>query len=205
MHDADAGRHDLERVERLHAPFQKLVTLAVALEFHVQISLPAHRRVPAKSTCTEWSTTRSTGTSGSMIFGFLPKLRHRRAHRRQIHQQRHAGEILQHDARDDERDFLRARRVGLPVGQFADVGFGDFFAVAIAQDRFQDEADGNRQFGNRADAGFFQRGQRIKGALFAVAEVKFLESIEQIVRRAHSKTMMLAPSGVKRAWVSAAS
>jgi hypothetical protein len=29
--------------------------------------------VPAKSTCTEWSTTKSTGTSGSMIFGFLPR------------------------------------------------------------------------------------------------------------------------------------
>ncbi len=29
---------------------------------------------PAKSTCTEWSTTKSTGTSGSMIFGFLPSL-----------------------------------------------------------------------------------------------------------------------------------
>ena len=28
--------------------------------------------VPAKSTWTEWSTTRSTGTSGSMIFGSRP-------------------------------------------------------------------------------------------------------------------------------------
>ena len=28
--------------------------------------------MPAKSTCTEWSTTRSTGTSGSIIFGSLP-------------------------------------------------------------------------------------------------------------------------------------
>ena len=27
---------------------------------------------PAKSTCTEWSTTKSTGTNGSIIFGSLP-------------------------------------------------------------------------------------------------------------------------------------
>ena len=37
VHDADAGRHDLEGVERLHAPLEKLVALAVALEFHLQI------------------------------------------------------------------------------------------------------------------------------------------------------------------------
>ena len=29
-------------------------------------------RVPKWSICTEWSTTRSTGTSGSMTFGFRP-------------------------------------------------------------------------------------------------------------------------------------
>ena len=39
MDDADAGRHDLERVECLHAPLEKLVALAVALEFHLQIFL----------------------------------------------------------------------------------------------------------------------------------------------------------------------
>ena len=37
MHDADAGRHDLERIERLHAPFDELVALAVALEFHFHV------------------------------------------------------------------------------------------------------------------------------------------------------------------------
>src|SRR5258708_5792118 len=30
--DADAWRHDLERVEGLHAPFQKLIALAIARE-----------------------------------------------------------------------------------------------------------------------------------------------------------------------------
>ena len=37
MHDADARRHDLERVERLHAPLQKLITLAVARELQVEV------------------------------------------------------------------------------------------------------------------------------------------------------------------------
>ena len=109
--------------------------------------------------------------------GILAQARDGGAHRRQIHQQRHAGEILQHDARDDERDFLRAFGVRLPVGQRADVVLGDFFAVAIAQDGFEHEPDGNRQFGDRADAGFFERRQRIKFPRLAVAGFKRLQGV----------------------------
>jgi len=71
--DADAGRHDLERVERLHAPFEKLVALAIAPEFHLQIFL---QRIHAAGEIHlhRWSTTRSTGTSGSMISDFCPTL-----------------------------------------------------------------------------------------------------------------------------------
>lgn len=35
-------------------------------------SLRAASLVPAKSTCTEWSITKSTGTSGSTVFGLFP-------------------------------------------------------------------------------------------------------------------------------------
>ena len=177
VHDADAGRNDFEGVERLHAPFQKLVALPVALEFHLHV-LRSASAAPAKSTCTEWSTTRSTGTSGSMIFGFLPSRADRRAHRRQIDQQRHAGKVLQHDPRDHERDFLRAARVGLPFGEFADVLFGDLFAVAVAQHRFQHEADGDGQAGNGADARAFERRKGIELGLAAVSQVKRLEAAE---------------------------
>ncbi len=39
VHDADAGRHDAESFEGLLAPFEELVALAVALEFHVEVEL----------------------------------------------------------------------------------------------------------------------------------------------------------------------
>ena len=52
-HDADARRHDLERVERLLPPLQELVALAVALELELQVRAAARRAVPKKSTCTE--------------------------------------------------------------------------------------------------------------------------------------------------------
>src|SRR5579859_7999064 len=38
MDDADPGRHNLEGVKRLHAPFKKLVTLAVALELDFEVA-----------------------------------------------------------------------------------------------------------------------------------------------------------------------
>ena len=53
MHDADAGRHDVERLERLLAPLQELVALAVALELEVEIQSAAPAGEPKKSTCTE--------------------------------------------------------------------------------------------------------------------------------------------------------
>src|SRR5262249_30418513 len=39
MYDADAGRDDLEGIERLHAPLKELVTLAVARELQLQVAL----------------------------------------------------------------------------------------------------------------------------------------------------------------------
>ena len=44
MHDADAGRNELESFEGLLSPFQKLIALAVALELHVQIKFQRARR-----------------------------------------------------------------------------------------------------------------------------------------------------------------
>ena len=52
-------------------------------------------------------------------------------------------------------------RLGVPVGQGADVVFADPFSVEVAQHRLQHDADADRQFGDRPDAGFFQRGKRV--------------------------------------------
>ena len=161
MDDADAGRHDLERVERLHAPFEKLVALAVAPEFHVQIFL--HRIRAAREIHLHRVVHDQVHRHERLDdFRIFAELLHRRTHRRQIHQQRHAGKILQHNARDDERDFLGAGFGRLPIGQRADRRFAHAFAVAIAEHGLEHEADGDGQLGNRPDAGLFQRGQGIE-------------------------------------------
>src|SRR5262249_20837666 len=43
MHDSDSRRNELERFKRLLPPLKKLVTLAVALELHLQIQLQRAR------------------------------------------------------------------------------------------------------------------------------------------------------------------
>ena len=172
MDDADARRHDLERLERLHAPFEKLVALAVALELHLQVLLQRIGRA-GKSTCTEWSTTRSTGTSGSMILGFLPS----RATAERI-----AARSTSNGTPVKSCNTMRATTNGISSvrGAFGfqlasarTFCFGDPLAVAIAQDGFQHQPDGHRQPGDRADAGLFQRRQRIKFPRLPVAGFKF--------------------------------
>ena len=98
MHDADAGRHHLERVKRLHPPFQKLVALAVARELQIQI--PRHRIRAAREIHLHGMVHHQIHRHERLDdFGILAKLRHRTAHRGQIHEQRHAGEILHFYAR----------------------------------------------------------------------------------------------------------
>ncbi len=98
----------------------------------------------------------------------------RRAHGGKIDQQRHAGEVLEHDARDGEGDFLLGRRLGVPGRKIADVRLGNLHAIDIAQDGFQDDAYGNRESGDVAQAGLLQRGEGVVGSLSAVAEVELL-------------------------------
>jgi len=62
----------LERVEGLHAPFQKLVAFAVALELDLEIARESGRAcvgIDLHGVVND----RSTGTSGSNDLGFLPR------------------------------------------------------------------------------------------------------------------------------------
>jgi hypothetical protein len=160
VHDADARRHHLERGEGLHAPLQEPVTLGIALEFHLHVEI---ERV------------------GGVVVVDLDRVvdhqidRHQRldprrilaepgggaAHGREIAQQRHAGEILQKDAGDDEGNLRAAGRVGLPAGELPDMCLGDLVPVAVAHQRFQNDAQRHRQPFEPELQRFRQRGQRM--------------------------------------------
>ena len=67
-------------------------------------------------------------------FGVTAKAFHRAAHRGQIDHQRHAGEILQNDPRDDERNFFVGGLFRVPPCQGLHVFASHLFAIAIPQD-----------------------------------------------------------------------
>ena len=71
---------------------------------------------------TEWSMTRSTGTSGLIFFGSPPSLFMRVAHGGEVDHGRNAGEVLHQHAGGAERDLPLGLALGLqPLGDGEDV------------------------------------------------------------------------------------
>ena len=66
------------------------------------------------------------------------------------------------------------RRLRVPIRQRLNIFAADLFAVAISQDRFEDDPDANRQPRDRADALFLERGKRVKRRVATMAGVEFL-------------------------------
>ena len=158
MHDADAGRHDLERIEGLHAPLHEFVALCVALEFdlHVEVQCIPGAVVIDLNRVIDDQVDRHQRLDDLWI---LADAMSDAAHRGQVAEQWHSGEILEHDARDDERYFLGAWRVRRPVGELPHVLLGHLLAVAVAEHAFENDANGNRQPRDTADPRRFERGQ----------------------------------------------
>ena len=73
MADAGAGRHDAEIVERLLSPLQEAVALLLRSIFALDVLAEARARCRRQSTMTEWSITRSTGTSGLIFVASPPR------------------------------------------------------------------------------------------------------------------------------------
>src|SRR5205823_9759044 len=122
VHDADPRRHDLERVERLHAPLHELVTLGVALEFDLHVEV---ERIPG-AVVIDLHRMVDDEIDGHQRLDQLRVPAHAlrdAAHRGEVAQQGNAGEILQHDARYDEGNFLGSGRVRSPAGGVARVLF----------------------------------------------------------------------------------
>src|SRR4029450_4966579 len=143
MHDADSRRNELDSLESLLTPLKKLVTLAIALEFHVQIEFERARR-----------------TKEIDLHRVIDNQidRHERlddlrvasepldsaAHRREVDNQRNSGEVLQNNARNDEWDLLVRGRFRVPFWKRFNIFAPDLFPVAIVQHRFEHDPDAHR-------------------------------------------------------------
>ena len=116
------------------------------------------------------------------------------AHRGEVVQRGKAGHVLQHDAREHEWHFRRARLVRLPGGELAHGLFGDALAVAVAQYRFKHYAQADGHPRRLPEPGFFEGGERIVFAGLAGLELEFLQCVKRVVchGRCHPIKVMLA-------------
>ena len=180
--DADPRRDDFEGVEGLHAPLQELVALVIAGELQLEIA-PQGFRVAGEIDLHGMVHHQVDRHQRLDQLGILPELGHRRTHRRQIDQKRHPREILQHDPGDHEGDFLGPLGLGLPAREGLDRRLAHPLAVAVAQQRLEDDADRHRQPAH-VEAGRRERGQRIERMGGAV-RLEALQRAERI-REAHA-------------------
>ena len=125
MADAGAGRHDAEILERLLAPFQEPVALAVAGIFEIHILL--QRLVGAELVDNHRMVDDQVDRHQRIdLLRIAAQRLHRIAHGGKIHHRRNAGEILHQYAGRAEGDFLaRLALVLQPGGEGLDVFLGD--------------------------------------------------------------------------------
>jgi hypothetical protein len=181
VHDADARRHDLHRVERLHAPFQEAVALGIAreLDLHVEPERVGRVVVVDLDRMVDDEIDRDQRLDA---FGIGSELARRAAHGGKIGDRGKAGKILQHDARHDERDLLRARCVRLPCRKLTHILLAHLPAVAVAQHRLENDSQANGQTRDFAETGGLERRQRVELAGLTGGELEFLQRRKEIVR-----------------------
>ncbi|CAB4707443.1 unannotated protein [freshwater metagenome] len=136
VHDAGAGRDDLEVVERTLTPAQELVALAVALVLDLDVALEGLRR--AEDVGHHRVVDDHLGRRERVdLGGVAAEVGHRLAHRGQVDDAGHAGEVLHDHARRRELDLLVRLGVRVPGSEVADVVGGDVRAVLGAQEVLQ--------------------------------------------------------------------
>jgi len=144
VHDSGAGRNDLEVVEGALAPAQELVALPVALVLELDVPLEG---------------VRATGDIGDHRvvddhLGGRQRVDPRRvatqlgdglAHRGEVDDARHTGEVLHDHARRCELDLGVGLGTRVPAGEGADVARGDVGAVLGPQEVLEEDLEAERQ------------------------------------------------------------
>ena len=125
--DPRVRRHDLEVVERLLAPAQERVTLAVALELELGIAEDRPRR----RVLVDLDRVVDHELDGQLRVDqrrIAAEVGHRVAHRGQVDDGGHTGEVLEQDPRGAKGDLLGRLRPGIPAPKRLCVGV---FPVAL--------------------------------------------------------------------------
>jgi hypothetical protein len=165
VHDAHAGRHDAEGVESLHAPLHELIALVVALELPAHVLLQRLRRAVVVNLhrMIDDQIDRHQRLDAARIVPRWPAPAWRIAARSQS-----SGTPVKScsttRATTKGISSLRSAR-GCHCASSTDMPLGDPMAIAVAQQRFQHDAQRHRQAGDVADLGRCQRRQRVEQRL----------------------------------------
>jgi len=180
MADADAGRDDAEGLECVHAPFQELVAFPVAGEllFHVHLE---GIRVAVAVYLDGMVNDKVDGNKGLDDARIFAHPVGSAAHCGEVAEEGDPREVLEEDARDDERDLFGTMGCGHPGRELPDVCFRDLLTVAVAKDRFEHDADRDGEARDRAEPGLFEGGKGIEFPFLARAGIEFTKSVEEIV------------------------
>ena len=142
--DAGLRRDDHEALERRLAPAQELVALLVALVLAVGVEAQGLAR--AEGVDLDRVVDDQLGRDQRVdLLRIAAQVGHRVAQRREVHDRRHAGEVLHHHAGRRERDLLGGFRVVVPARERLDVLLADRDAVLGAQEVLQQDLQRERQ------------------------------------------------------------
>ena len=146
---ADPGRrrHDAEVVEGLPAPLEERVALAVALE--LALGVDGEGALVAEGVDLDRVVDHQVDVDQRVdLLRVAADLGHRVAHRRQVDDRRHAGEVLHQHPGRLEGDLDARLGGGVPAGDRLDVGGADRDAVLEPQDVLQQDLDRVGQAGD---------------------------------------------------------
>ena len=140
VYDARGGRNYRECVESLLAPLEEFVALLVAFKLLFEVALvgvAGSRAVHLHGVVhdqIDWHEGFDNRRVFALLLGGV-------SHCGEVHEERHAGEVLQNYARHHEGHFVVFGEVCAPRREALDVGFGRALAVAVAQHAFKHYLD----------------------------------------------------------------
>ncbi len=150
--DAGVRRHDAEVVERLLPPAQQRVALPVALQLQPRVERERVRRAELVDLhrVVDHQVRRLQRVDAPRV---AAERLDRVAHRRQVDDAGHAGEVLQQHARRPERDLAVGGAVRVPRRERRDVVLRDRAPVLVPEQVFEQDLERERQPADVPDAG----------------------------------------------------
>ncbi len=146
VNDTDTWGDDAKGLESLLAPLKEFVAFAVAFKFVLHIeheSLFGAVDVDLDGVIDD----EIDGDEGFDELRIFFEPGDGIAHSGEIDEEGDASKVLQDDAGDGEGDFFRSRFLGIPTGKIFDVAGASRKAIAVAEDGFEYDAQGDGKAG----------------------------------------------------------